>query len=110
LIKRKEKELSKNKKIVSMADLIDKDLLKPGQILLMEYKPRQGNKKRYEAEIQEDGSLKVIDQIFSSPSYAALAGIQDAGSDRKTVNGWTSWKTESGKTLAEIREAFLNDV
>ena len=95
---------------VSMADLIDKDLLKPGQILLMEYKPRQGNKKRYEAEIQEDGSLKVIDQIFSSPSYAALAGIQDAGSDRKTVNGWTSWKTESGKTLAEIREAFLNDV
>jgi hypothetical protein len=94
---------------VSMADLIDKELLKPGQILLMEYKPRQGNKKRYEAEIQEDGSLKVIDQIFSSPSYAALAGIQDAGSDRKTVNGWTSWKTESGKTLAEIREAFLNE-
>ncbi|MBN2436384.1 MAG: hypothetical protein JXK07_14065 [Spirochaetes bacterium] len=95
---------------VSMSDLIDKELIKPGQVLLMEYKPRQSSKKRYEAEIQEDGSLKVIDQIFSSPSYAALAGIQDAGSDRKTVNGWTSWKTESGKTLAEIRETFLNDV
>ena len=95
---------------VSMSDLIDKELIKPGQVLLMEYKPRQGSKKRYEAEIQEDGSLKVIDQIFSSPSNAALAWIQDAGSDRKTVNCWTSCKTESGKTLAEIRETFLNDV
>lgn len=94
---------------VSIADLIDKGLLEPGQILFMEYKPRQGNKKRYEAEILENGSLKVLDQTFSSPSYAALAGIQDAGSERKTVNGWISWKTESGEILAEIRERFLTE-
>jgi len=93
---------------VSVADLIEKGFLKSCQKLIMEYKPRQGSKKRYEAEIQEDGALKVLDQIYSSPSYAALAGIQDAGSDRNTVNGWTSWKTETGETLAEIRERFLN--
>ena len=94
---------------VSIADLIDKGLLVPGEKLFMEYKPRQGSKKRYEAGILEDGSLKVLDQTYSSPSYAALAGIQDAGSDRKTVNGWTSWKTGTGESLAEVREKFLNE-
>ena len=93
---------------VSVADLIEEGFLIAGQKLIMEYKPRQGSKKRYEAEIQEDGALKVLDQIYSSPSYAALAGIQDAGSDRNTVNGWTSWKTDEGETLAEIRERYLN--
>ncbi len=93
---------------VSVSDLIEGGLLSPGQKLLMEYKPRQGNKKKYDAEIQKDGSLQVLNQIYTSPSYAALAGIQDAGSERKTVNGWTSWKTEKGKSLAEIRECFLN--
>ncbi len=93
---------------VSVADLIENGLLVSGQKLIMEYKPRHGSKKKYEAEILEDGALKVLDQIYSSPSYAALAGIQDAGSDRNTVNGWTSWKTETGETLAEIRERFLN--
>jgi hypothetical protein len=73
----------------------------------MEYKPRHGSKMKYEAEILKDGTLKVLDQIYSSPSHAALAGIQDAGSDRNTVNGWTSWKAETGDTLAEIREKFL---
>jgi hypothetical protein len=94
---------------VTVADLIEKRLLAIGQRLAMEYKPRQGSKRRYEAEILEDGALKVLDQVFSSPSYAALAGIQDAGSDRKTVNGWTSWKTDEGEFLSEIRERFLNE-
>ncbi len=61
------------------------------------------------AELLDDGSLKVLDQVYSSPSYAALAGIQDAGSERKTVNGWISWKTETGETIAELRERFLRD-
>jgi len=93
---------------VSIADLLKNELLNVGQKLQMEYKPHQGKKKKYEAEILEDGSLNVLDQIYSSPSYAALAGIQDAGSERKTVNGWTSWKNEAGKSLAEIREEFLS--
>ncbi len=74
----------------------------------MIYKPRNGQQKKYEAAVLEDGSLELLGQQFSSPSYAALAGIQDAGSDRKTVNGWTSWKNSSNKTLAELREQLLN--
>jgi len=38
-----------------------------------------------------------------------LAGIQDAGSDRQTVNGWTSWKTTNGETIAELRNRFLKE-
>lgn len=91
----------------SISDLIEAELLEIGQTLLMEYRPRQGLKKKYEGIIQEDGSILVLNQTYSSPSYAALAGIQDAGSDRKTVNGWLSWKTSSGKSIAEIREDFL---
>jgi len=95
---------------VSISDLVENGLLEYGQKLFMEYKPRQGNKRRYEAEILEDGTLSVLEQIYSSPSYAALAGIQDAGSDRKTVNGWTSWKTASGLSLAEIRDRLIRNL
>jgi len=94
---------------VTISDLIEKEYLKIGDKLRMSYKPRNGNKKTYEATILEDGSLEVLGQTFSSPSYAALAGIQDAGSDRKTVNGWTSWKTKSNKTIAELRDEFLDE-
>lgn len=95
---------------VSLSDLIEKGFLKVGEKLFMEYKPRNGeNKKRYEAIINDDGSLELLGQIYSSPSYAALAGIQSAGSERKTVNGWTSWKNSKGKILSEIREDFLKD-
>ncbi|MGC2062801.1 MAG: hypothetical protein WA610_07465 [Thermodesulfovibrionales bacterium] len=93
---------------VELSDLISANLLKISDKLFMVYKPRNGQQKKYEATISEDGSLELLGQTFSSPSYAALAGIQDAGSDRKTVNGWTSWKTEKGKTLADLREQLLN--
>jgi hypothetical protein len=44
---------------------------------------------------------------FSAPSYAALLCVQDAGSSRNTVNGWISWKTAEGKTLADLRDTLL---
>lgn len=94
---------------ILLSDLINAHLLVIGEKLSMTYKPRNGQaKKTYEALILEDGSLDLLGQTFSSPSYAALAGIQDAGSDRKTVNGWTSWKTSRNKTLAELRDQLLN--
>jgi hypothetical protein len=93
---------------VEIIDLISANLLKTTGKLYMSYKPRNGQQKKYEATISKDGSLEVLGQTFSAPSYAALAGIQDAGSDRKTVNGWTSWKTENGQTLSELREKLLN--
>ncbi len=90
---------------IGILDLINSRLLSVNQKLTMIYKPRNGGaQKKYTAIILEDGSLQLMGQIYSSPSYAALAGIQDAGSERKTVNGWTSWKTDTGKTIAEVRE------
>lgn len=93
---------------VELLDLISASLLKASDKLFMIYKPRNGQQKKYEATILEDGSLELLGQSFSSPSYAALAGIQAAGSNRQTVNGWTSWKTADGKTLADVREKLLN--
>ncbi len=95
---------------VEIGDLVAQKLLDIGEKLFMTYKPRSGSgtSRNYEALILEDGSLEVLGKVFSAPSYAALAGIQDAGSDRQTVNGWTSWKTSSGKTLSDLRDKFLN--
>jgi hypothetical protein len=93
---------------VELSDLIKANLLTIGEKLSMAYKPRNGQQKKYEATILGDGSIEVLGQQFNSPSWAALAGIQDAGSDRKTVNGWTSWKNSRSKTLAELRDQLLN--
>lgn len=93
---------------VDLCDLIKANLLTVSEKLFMAYKPKNGQHRKYEAIISEDGSLDLLGQTFSSPSYAALAGIQDAGSDRKTVNGWTSWKTSNNKTLADLRDQLIN--
>lgn len=92
---------------VSLADLLEAGLLSVGDELVMNYKPRGGNQKKYKAVITEDGSMIVLDKKFKSPSYAALLGIQDSGSDRKTVNGWTSWKNRNGKLLTDLRSEYL---
>ena len=93
---------------IELKDLITAGLLKVEEKLFMVYKPRHGEQKKYEAILLEDGSLEVLGQTFNSPSYAALAGIQNAGSERKTVNGWTSWRIENGQTLADLRDQLLN--
>lgn len=92
---------------VSLADLLDAGFLSVGDELVMTYKPRGGNRKKYKAVITEDGSMEVLGKKFKSPSYAALLAIQDAGSDRKTVNGWTSWRNSEEKLLADLRTEYL---
>jgi hypothetical protein len=95
---------------IGILELLQAQLLTVNQKLTMIYKPRTGGaQKKYIATVLEDGSLKLMDQVYSSPSYAALAGIQDSGSERKTVNGWTSWKTEDGIIIAELRDK-LNEI
>jgi len=93
---------------VSLSDLIEADLLFPDQELIMRYKPRGGEQKVYAARLRSDGSIDFMGNIYSSPSYAAIRGINDAGSDRKAVNGWTSWQLPDGRTLADIRGDFLD--
>jgi len=94
---------------VTIDHLLMVGLLEEGQECFMSYKPRNGERKEYTATIH-DGSLRVLDKTFGSPSYAALYGIQDAGSKRRTVNGWTSWKNANGRTLAELRDEYLNSI
>lgn len=97
-------ELIKDSSDISISDLIRKQMLKVGEKLVMEYKPRQGNKKEYVGYLNKDGAINLFGQNYSTPSYAALVGIQKAGSNRKTVNGWTSWKNAQGKTLDDLRK------
>lgn len=94
---------------IGLHHLIKSGFLIVGQELHMTYKPRNGSQKKYKASILPDGSLNVLNQIFTSPSYAALACIQDAGSERKTVNGWTSWKTDNGIQITELRDKLIEN-
>lgn len=92
---------------VSLADLLDAGFLSVGEELVMAYKPKGGNQKKYKAVITKEGSMIVLDKKFKSPSYAAVLGIQDAGSDRKTANGWISWKNKNGELLSDLRSNYL---
>jgi hypothetical protein len=95
---------------VRLVDLMNKNILSEKEELVLTYKPHGGKKKKiYKGILEEDGSITVLGQNFSSLSYAALACIQDAGSDRNTVNGWTSWKTKDGKSLAKLRDEYLEE-
>jgi len=93
---------------VTILNLIQTGEIKAGDKLQMTYGPRNGAKKAYEGVVGEDGSITVLGKTFSSPSYAAVFVIQSAGSKRKTVNGWTSWRNSKGVLLFELREKFMN--
>lgn len=93
---------------IEISDLIEYKLLSSSDKLYMKYKPKSGESKNYEALVLEDGSLEVLGQIFTSPSYAAVARIKNAGSNRQTANGWMTWKNSAGKTLADLREILLS--
>lgn len=94
---------------VSLSDLIDENLLNENEDLSLTYKPRGGKQKTYKGILEQDGSITVLNQNYSSPSYAALACIQDAGSERTTVNGWTSWRNKEGKPLSDMRTEYLKN-
>lgn len=93
---------------VKIIDLVNSQLLRFEQSLFLSYKPQNGKKQDFEALIRADGALLVMDQVFSSPSYAALYCIKAAGSPRTTVNGWSSWKDSTKVPLSKIREKYLD--
>lgn len=92
---------------VTISDLIAAGMLSPSDKLTMTYKPKDGERKVFEAIVQPNGDLSVRETDYSSPSYAALSCIQSTGSNRKTVNGWTSWRTTDNRLLAQVREDFV---
>jgi len=92
---------------VTLADLIDAELLKAGEKLYMSYGPRNAEKRTYEGVVEADGSIEVMSKIFNTPSYAALYAMQNAGGNRRTVNGWSYWKNSEGEFLTELRDRYL---
>ena len=92
---------------VSITDLIEEGFLSSGTEVTISYKPRGGQQQIFIATIEADGSLSALEENFPSPSYAAIYCIQKAGSDRTTVNGWTSWKTRDGRFLSQLRSEYL---
>ena len=92
---------------VSVTDLMAEGFLLAGTELNISYKPRGGKQQIFTAKLESDGSLTVLNQNFPSPSYAAIFCIQKAGSERTTVNGWTSWRTREGKFLSQLRSEYL---
>lgn len=94
---------------VAVSDLIETGLLSVGQTLFMDYKPHGGDSHHFEATLEEDGSISVLGERFSSLSYAALHAMKHAGSNRRTKNGWRAWSTEDGRKLFDIRDEFLAD-
>jgi hypothetical protein len=92
---------------VSIVDLIEANLLQENQKLTMQWTPRNGTKQSYDGYVRKSGEIEVRGALFSSPSYAALYALQLSGSTRTTVNGWISWKTQSGVVLSILRDQFL---
>lgn len=92
---------------VSIRDLIESNLLSAGDQLTMQYKPKGGQQSSYTATVRGDGSIELLDKVFTSPSYAAVEAIQQAGSNRKTENGWIRWRVADGRLLSDIREEYI---
>ncbi len=95
---------------VSLSDLILSGLLRNGQKLQLNWKPRNGDKRVFEGLVRDSGEIEVLGKSFTSPSYAAVYALQSTGSSRTTENGWVKWKTESGVLLSTLRDQYLQSV
>jgi hypothetical protein len=83
--------------IVIPKDLNKKNVLPEGLKIFKEYK-----NVKFEAEIIENNKIKFKEEIYNSPSKAAMAAIQSAGFNRRTIiNGWKFWKYKDTKTGEE---------
>jgi hypothetical protein len=92
---------------VTLVNLIQAGLLHVGEKVYMPYKPPIGEKMSLEATIEAGGEMSVLGKTFPTPSYAAVYALQQAGSNRTTANGWTSWKTVEGVLLKDLRDKYL---
>lgn len=73
-----------------------------GQPVYLEYGPRGSERRTYQGIIRQDG-IEVSGTVYS-PSYAAVACMRQAGSQRRTANGWMMWKTQNGDLINEVYE------
>ncbi len=85
-----------------LQELVDSrpDLI--GQTLTMEYGPRGTHRRSFSDTLRRDG-VEIDGRLFSL-SYGALYCMKQAGSSRRTANGWTIWRAPSGETMSPIYE------
>ena len=87
---------------IRIADLLDADLLVPGEKIRLD-DPRSGL--RYHAEITENGAIRLPGGggVWSDPSKAAMLAA-----NMNKVNGWRAWKLErTGQSLADVRSVHI---
>jgi CBS domain-containing protein len=86
---------------VTIADLLDADLLAAGDALRFR-RPRIGETHR--AVVSASGALTLDGgQEFRSPSRAAMIAA-----DMRAVDGWHAWTTAAGRSLDSLRQQFLD--
>ena len=73
-----------------------------GQTMTLEYGPRGGPRRTFSGILRLDG-IEVDGAVYSL-SYGAVYCMQQAGSTRRTANGWVMWRAPSGELLSEIYE------
>lgn len=81
----------------SLADLIERGALTANEPLII----RRRSKRAIEGKLAADGSIRVGDRTYATPSGAACA-VLDVGS----VDGWIRWRVPrlQDATLAEVRD------
>ncbi|MFT2816822.1 DUF262 domain-containing protein [Leifsonia sp. A12D58] len=84
---------------IEVKHLLIAGLLTPGTRLV----PRPGKWASAEAIVRRDGLLEIDQKTFDSPSGA---GKYVKGS---TTNGWYFWRLEDGRTLRDVRTAYLGE-
>jgi hypothetical protein len=95
---------------VTVKDLIDAGLVRIGDELTYKYGLGGRNRKAYSSIVLEDGSIETEGEVFNALSYAALHVMQNAGSERQTVNGWWAWRTSDGEEMSTLRSRYITDV
>ncbi len=95
----KEEAVSSSGSRVKVADLVQAQLLRPGQILHARTQAHLGA----QATISEDGGIYVEDKRYDTPSAAAKAV-----SKTQSEAGWWFWLVDmdSGESLSDVRDAY----
>lgn len=82
----------------TIKDLLGAGLLQAGSRLVAE-REVAGTHRRLESEVSASGELIFDGVAYRNPTKPAVIGF-----GLKSTNGWTAWRTESGKTLADLRD------
>lgn len=85
---------------VTVTDLIEAELLSPGETLTF-HRPRVG--RTHTATVEPRGSLLVEGRSYATPSAAACtaAGVTQ-------MDGWNAWETAQGRSLHDLRSELLD--